>query len=64
VYPLKSDLADQVHRVDESAYYCRSEGVYHYHYVGGPQKLDVWLGPFKLVRRRLKPDETELDRRH
>jgi hypothetical protein len=64
VYPLKNDLADQVHRVDESAYFCRKEGVYHYHYVGGPQKLDVWLGPYKLVRRTVKPDATELDRRH
>jgi hypothetical protein len=60
VYVLKSDLPDQAYRVDEAAYFCRLEGIYHYHYVGGPKKLDVWLGPYKLVRRAVRPDEREL----
>ena len=45
VYSLKKDLADQPYRVEETAYYCRKESQYFYHYVGGRKKLDVWLGP-------------------
>ena len=44
------------YRIDETAYLCRKEGVYYYHYQGGPRKLDVWMGPYKIDRRRVKPD--------
>ena len=57
IYTLKSDLADQPYRIEETAFLCRKEGVYYYHYQGGPRKLDIWLGPYKLVRKRVKPDE-------
>jgi hypothetical protein len=57
VYRLKEDLIDQPYRVDETAYLCRKEKVYYYHYVGGPRKLDVWMGPYRLDRKRIKPDE-------
>jgi hypothetical protein len=50
-YSLKSDPPDQPHRVDESAFFCREEFVYYYHYVGGARRLDVWMGPFKLDRK-------------
>jgi hypothetical protein len=56
VYRLKEDLQDQPYRIDETAYLCRKEGVYYYHYQGGPRKLDVWMGPYKIDRRRVKPD--------
>ena len=57
VYTLKSDLSDQPYRIEETAYLCRKENVYYYHYQGGPRKLDVWMGPYKLVRKRVKPEE-------
>jgi hypothetical protein len=56
VYRLKEDLQDQPYRIDETAYLCRKEGVYYYHYQGGPKKLDVWMGPYRIDRRRVKPD--------
>ena len=56
VYRLKEELQDQQYRVDETAYLCRKEGMYYYHYQGGPRKLDVWMGPYKLDRKRVKPD--------
>lgn len=40
------------YRVQESAFYCRKEGIYYYHYVGGPRNLNVWMGPFPLKRDR------------
>jgi hypothetical protein len=57
VYTLSSEAQDSAYRVEEVAYYCRTEFVYHYHYVGGPQQRDVWLGPFKLKRERPKADD-------
>lgn len=63
VYVLKNDLPDQAYRVDEAVYFCRLEGTYYYHYMGGPRKLDVWMGPYKLVRRRVRPDAKELENR-
>jgi hypothetical protein len=57
VYRLKEDLIDQPYRIDETAYLCRKEKLYYYHYQGGPRKLDVWMGPYKLDRKRIKPDE-------
>lgn len=57
VYRLKEDLIDQPYRVDETAYLCRKEKLYYYHYQGGPRKLNVWMGPYKLDRKRIKPDE-------
>ena len=56
VYALKIDAPDQVHRVEESAYYCREEGIYYYHYVGGPRRQNLWLGPYKIDRKRVKPE--------
>jgi hypothetical protein len=57
VYSIKEDLPDQTYRVDETAYYCRKESQYFYHYVGGKKRLDVWLGPYALERKRVKPEE-------
>lgn len=51
VYSIRSDPQDQPYRVDEWAVFCRHEFTYFYRYVGGPKRLDVWLGPFKLERR-------------
>ena len=42
---------------DETAYLCRKEGLYYYHYQGGPKKLDMWMGPYRIDRKRVKPDE-------
>lgn len=52
IYRLKEDLLDQPYRVDETAFLCRKESVYYYHYQGGPRKLDVWMGPYRIDRRR------------
>lgn len=57
VYSIRQDIDDQPYREDETAYYCRKESVYYYHYVGGKKKLDVWLGPYELKRKRVKPEE-------
>ena len=51
IYRLKEDLLDQPYRVDETAYLCREDKVYYYRYQGGPRKLDVWLGPYRIDRR-------------
>lgn len=56
VYRLKDDLLDKPYRVDETAYLCRKESVYYYHYQGGPRKLNVWMGPYRIDRKRVKPD--------
>jgi hypothetical protein len=57
VYVLTDDLPDKPYRVDELAYFCRTEGVYYYHYRGGPRRRDVWLGPYKLDRTPPKVDD-------
>ena len=57
IYKIKDDLQDQPYRVDETAYLCRKEGVYYYHYQGGPRKLDVWLGPYRIERKRAKSED-------
>ena len=57
IYSLKSDLADQPYRIEETAYYCKKESIYYYHYQGGPKKLNLWMGPYKLERKRAKNDE-------
>ena len=57
IYRLKEELRDQPYRVDETAYLCRKEGLYYYHYQGGPKKLDAWMGPYRIDRKRVKPDE-------
>lgn len=54
VYALKSELADQPYRIEETAYYCRKEGLYFYHYQGGPKKLNLWMGPYRIERKRAK----------
>jgi hypothetical protein len=59
VYSIRHDLPDQPYRVEETAYFCRTEGLYFYHYVGGKKKSDVWMGPFPLERRRVKPDQEQ-----
>lgn len=58
-YVLRSDPLDKPYRVDESAYFCRQESIYYYRYAGGPRKLDVWLGPYRLERRwpRIEDDQ-------
>ena len=57
IYVLKSDLADQPYRLEETAYYCRKESIYYYHYQGGSKKLNLWLGPYKIERKRPKTDD-------
>lgn len=57
IYKLKDDLLDQPYRVDETAFLCRKEGVYYYRYQGGPRKIDVWLGPYRIERKRPKTDD-------
>ena len=52
VFSLRSELPDEPYRVVETAFYCRAESVYYYHYVGGRYRRDVWFGPFKLERKR------------
>ena len=59
IYRLKEDLLDQPYRVDETAYLCRKEGVYYYHYQGGPRKLDVWMGPYRIDRKRPPIDDSK-----
>ena len=50
VLKLRQDPLDQQNRVEETAFYCSREGLYYYRYEGGPRKLNVWLGPFKIDR--------------
>jgi len=57
IYSLKSDLADQAYRVEETAFYCRKESLYYYHYQGGPKKLNLWIGPYRLERKPPKTDD-------
>jgi len=57
IFQLKSDLADQAYRVEETAFYCRKESIYFYHYRGGPRKLDLWMGPYRIDRKRPKTDD-------
>lgn len=57
IFSLKSDLADQPYRLEETAYYCRKEALYYYHYQGGPKRLNLWLGPYKIERKRPKIDD-------
>ena len=52
IYTLGSALPDEPYRVAETAFYCKQESVYYYHYVGGRYRRNVWFGPYKLVRRR------------
>lgn len=59
VYNLRRDLPDQPYRVEETAYYCRKESFYYYHYFGGRKKTDVWMGPFGIERKRVRPDKDE-----
>jgi hypothetical protein len=59
IYRLKEDLLDQPYRVDETAYLCRKDKMYYYRYQGGPKKLDVWLGPYRIERRRPAADDQQ-----
>jgi len=54
IFTLREDLMDQPYRVKETVYFCRKEDVYHYRYTGGPRRLDVWLGPYKIERKSPK----------
>ena len=57
VYTLSAELPDEPYREAETAFYCREESVYYYHYVGGRYRRNVWLGPYRLVRKRPKDEE-------
>lgn len=57
IFVLRSDLADQPYRLEETAYYCRKESIYFYHYQGGPKKLNLWMGPYRIERKRAKTDD-------
>jgi hypothetical protein len=57
IYSFPEKTKDQLHRVEESAYYCRKDSIYFYHYVGGRRGLNVWMGPYPLKRERPKVEE-------
>jgi hypothetical protein len=46
------DAPDKPNRVEETGYYCPKESVYYYHYRGGRDRLDVWIGPCKVTWNR------------
>lgn len=52
VFQFPGDSPDKPYRVEETAYYCGEESVYYYHYVGGRDRLDVWMGPYKVTWNR------------
>lgn len=52
VIHFPGDAPDKPYRVEETAYYCAKESVYYYHYVGGRDRLDVWMGPCKVSWNR------------
>ncbi len=56
-YYLTSEMGDKPYRVEETAYYCTTESLYYYHYVGGPRNLNVWMGPYRLERKRPRTDD-------
>ena len=45
---LRADSQYETHPSKETAYFCPKESIYYYRYEGGPRKLDVWLGPYKI----------------
>jgi hypothetical protein len=57
IYRLKEDLQDQPYRVDETAYLCRKDKSYYYRF--RRPRADVWLGPYRIERRRPVSDETK-----
>jgi hypothetical protein len=59
IFSLKSDLADQAYRVEETAYLCKKESIYYYHYQGGPRRVDLWMGPYRIDRKRPKTDDQQ-----
>lgn len=59
IYYFPGGPEDSQHRIQEKAYFCREEGVYYYHYLGGPRKVDSWLGPYKLDFKTIRPDESD-----
>ena len=48
---LREDLQYEANRSKETAYFCPKESIYYYRYEGGPRKVDVWLGPYKIPFR-------------
>lgn len=57
IFSLKSELADQPYRVEETAYFCKKESIYFYHYQGGPKRVSLWMGPYRIDRKRPKTDD-------
>jgi len=47
-FVLRDDPKEQGEAVTEAAFYSPSTRTYFYHYVGGPNRIDVWMGPFAL----------------
>jgi hypothetical protein len=45
---LRADSQSETNPSKETAYFCPTESIYYYRYEGGPRKLDVWLGPYKI----------------
>ena len=56
IFDLTKDIPGTQNRVRELAYLCQEESVYYYHYIGGPDRLDTWQGPFRIARRRAEVD--------
>ena len=46
-------------RIQETVYFCREDGYYYYHYVGGATRRDVWMGPYVIDRKARNLDEVE-----
>jgi hypothetical protein len=57
IFDFTKGPQDHPYRVDEKAYFCPKESVYYYHYIGGPRKLDIWLGPYRINRPGRKLDD-------
>jgi hypothetical protein len=51
VFTLRNDSPDRQYPVHETTYFCPTETVYWYHYEGGEDRRDTWLGPRKIKLR-------------
>jgi hypothetical protein len=43
---LRPDPSEHPYAASETAFYCEQDNHYWYHYVGGRNARDVWMGPF------------------
>jgi hypothetical protein len=57
VVDFPEEPLDKPNRVKETGYFCHKESVYYYHYEGGRERKDVWLGPFHVGWNRPKSND-------